>query len=41
MRSERLLVRLDVGTKRVLQQLADRQGTSLSDAVRLAIRETG
>jgi ATP-dependent Clp protease ATP-binding subunit ClpC len=41
MRSERLLVRLDVGTKRVLQQLADRQGTSLSDTVRLAIRETG
>lgn len=41
MRSERLLVRLDVGTKRVLQQLADRQGTSLSDAARLAIRETG
>jgi ATP-dependent Clp protease ATP-binding subunit ClpC len=41
MRSDRLLVRLDAGTKRVLQQLADRQGTSLSDAARLAIREVG
>jgi ATP-dependent Clp protease ATP-binding subunit ClpA len=41
MRSDRLLVRLDAGTKRVLQQLAERQGTSLSDAARLAIREVG
>lgn len=41
MRTERLLVRLDAETKRVLQQLAERQGTSLSDAARLAIRETG
>lgn len=41
MRSERLLVRLDAETRQLLHQLAERQGTSLSDAARLAIREAG
>ena len=38
-RMEKLLVRLDGETKLLLQQLADRQATSLSDAVRFAIRD--
>jgi ATP-dependent Clp protease ATP-binding subunit ClpA len=39
MRTERLLVRFDAETRQLLQQLAERQGTSLSDAVRFAVRE--
>jgi hypothetical protein len=39
MRTERLLVRFDTETRQLLQQLAERQGTSLSDAVRFAVRE--
>ena len=39
MRAERLLVRFDTETRQLLEQLAERQGTSLSDAVRLAVRE--
>ena len=38
-RMEKLLVRLDSDTRQLLQQLAERQGTSLSDTARLAIRE--
>ena len=38
-RMEKLLVRLDAETRTLLEQLAERQGTSLSDAVRFAIRE--
>ena len=38
-RMEKLLVRLDADTRQLLQQLAERQGTSLSDTARLAIRE--
>src|SRR3712207_5185352 len=38
-RMEKLLVRLDSETRLQLEQLAERQGTSLSDAVRFAIRE--
>ena len=39
MRTERLLVRFDAETRQLLQALAERQGTSLSDAVRFAVRE--
>jgi ATP-dependent Clp protease ATP-binding subunit ClpC len=39
MRTERLLVRFDRETRLLLEQLAERQGTSLSDAVRFAVRE--
>src|SRR4051812_13508461 len=39
MPADRLLVRLDQETRRFLQQLAERQGTSMSDAARFAIRE--
>jgi hypothetical protein len=39
MRTERLLVRFDAETRQLLQQLAERQGTSLSDTVRFAVRE--
>ena len=38
-RMEKLLVRLDAETRMLLRQLAERQGTSLSDVVRFAIRE--
>ena len=38
-RMEKLLVRLDAETRMLLEQLAERQGTSLSDVVRFAIRE--
>src|SRR5262245_17374723 len=39
MKMEKLLIRLDADTRQLLQQLAERQGTSLSDTARLAIRE--
>ena len=39
MRTERLLVRMDAETRLLVEQLAERQGTSMSDAVRFAVRE--